>query len=130
MRAKLQAIHVHALDFWLARSAVVVVAGLQLSIINKLTLGPQWLAPVLELALLAPLSAATAWTQGRVRNATTDHHWYRIARVRRAIRATAVVLTMLVTFMNFGALLLLIHALLGGKVGASGQTLLLDALNI
>lgn len=130
MSAKLKAIHTHALDFWFARSSVVVVAGLQLLIINRLTLGPQWLAPTLELVLLIPLSMATAWTQGQARDATTDRHWYRIARLRRGIRALAVLLTALVTLMNFGALILLVKALLSGHTGTSGQTLLLDAVNI
>lgn len=132
MRSKLAAIHVHGLDFWLARSAVVVVAGLQLLIINSVTLswGPRLLAPALELALLIPLSAATAWTQGQIRQAATDYHWYRIAKVRRTIRWAAIILTMLITLMNFGALLLLLQELLGGKAGTSGQSLLLDALNI
>lgn len=130
MSEKLKAIHTHALDFWFARSSVAVVAALQLLIINQLTVGPQWLAPTLEVALLAPLSMATAWTQVQARDATTDHHWYRIARMRRGIRALAVVLTALVTLMNFGALALLVKALLSGHTGASGQTLLLDAVNI
>lgn len=130
MSIKLKSIHTHALDFWFARSSVVVIGGLQLLIINRLTLGPQWLAPALEFALLAPLSMATAWTQGQARDATTNEHWHRIARTRRAIRALAVALTALVTLMNFGALILLVKALLAGHNITSGQTLLLDAVNI
>ncbi len=130
MNAKLKAIHTHALDFWLARGSVALVAVLQLLIINRLSIGPRWLGPVLELVLLIPLSMATAWTQARVRAATTAQHWHVIARHRLAIRQAAVGLTALVTLMNFGALLLLVRALLSGHVGASGQTLLLDALNI
>jgi hypothetical protein len=130
MSAKLKAIHTHALDFWVARSSVVVIGGLQLLIINRLTVGPQWLAPALEFALLAPLSMATAWTQGQARDATTHAHWHRIARTRRTIRALAVVLTALITLMNFGALILLVKALLAGHNTTSGQTLLLDAVNI
>ena len=41
---------VRALDFWLARGAVLVIVGLQIGIVNDLTIGPRWLAPVLELA--------------------------------------------------------------------------------
>ncbi len=130
MSNKLKAIHTHALDFWLARTSVVVVAGLQLSLINKLTLGPQWLGPALEIALLAPLSMATAWTQDQARIATEHHHWVSIARWRRWIRRLAVGLTALVSLMNFGALVLLVKALLSGHSGTSGQTLLLDAVNI
>ncbi len=130
MSAHLKAIHTHALDFWFARASVVVIGALQLLIINKLTLGPRWLAPALEFALLAPLSFATAWTQGLVREAAEDHHWQRIARQRRWIRRLALLLTALVTIMNFGSLLLLVRQLLVGHLGAPGQTLLLDALNI
>jgi hypothetical protein len=128
VNVKLKAIHTHALDFWLARFSVVVVVGLQLLIINNLTIGPRWLAPALELALVVPLSIATARTQGQARDATTERHWRAIALQRRAIRSSAILLTALVTLMNFGSLLLLVQALLAGKAGPSGQTLLLDAL--
>ncbi len=59
-----------------------------------------------------------------------QHHWNLIARRRRDIRMVAVGLTALVTAMNFGALILLVRALLSGHAGTTGQTLLLDALNI
>ncbi|MDQ2893628.1 MAG: hypothetical protein M3R64_11155 [Pseudomonadota bacterium] len=130
MSAKLKAIHTHALDFWFARTSVVVVAALQMLIINRLTLGPQWLGPALEISLLAPLSMATAWTQGQAREATEEQHWRRVAKWRLAIRRLAVALTALVSIMNFAALVMLVKALLSGHAGASGQTLLLDAVNI
>ncbi|MBV9527336.1 hypothetical protein [Sphingomonas sp.] len=60
MRTHLRAIHVQGVDFWLARASVAAIAGLQLLMINDLTVGPRWFAPVLELALLVPLSVATA----------------------------------------------------------------------
>jgi hypothetical protein len=126
----LKAIHTHALDFWFARTSVVVIGALQLLIINKLSLGPRWLAPTLEFALLAPLSFATAWTQSLARDAVHDHHWQRVAQLRLWIRRLALLLTGLVTAMNFASLVLLVRALLGGHLGAPGQTLLLDALNI
>ena len=44
-----------ALDFWLARGAVLVIVGLQIAIVNDLMVGPRWLAPAIELALLIPL---------------------------------------------------------------------------
>ena len=50
----------------------LVIAALQIGIVNDLTVGPRWLAPGLELALLIPLSVATAWTQKRARKASTD----------------------------------------------------------
>ncbi len=118
-----------ALDFWLARLAVLVVILLQLGFVNDLTLGPRWLAPSLELALLVLLSIGTAWTQKRVTGATHTDHWLQVGKARRAIRGLAVGLTALVTLMNFGALARLIEAIVAGHAG-TGRTLLLDAINI
>ena len=58
-----------ALDFWLARGAVLVIVVLQIAIVNDLMIGPRWLAPTIELALFIPLSNrdrmdATPRTQG------------------------------------------------------------------
>ena len=122
-------IRTSSLDFWLARGAIACVAGLQLLVVNELSLGPRWLAPALELALLVPLSAATAWNQGRARQATTDAHWASVRRHHRLISRMAMVLTALVTVANTASLAALVHALLQGKAG-NGPTLLLDALNI
>jgi len=117
------------IDFWLARGAVLVIAALQIGIVNDLTVGPRWLAPGLELALLIPLSVATAWTQKRARKASTDEQWNLVGRDRRMVRHLAISLTAITTLMNFGALARLIAAILAGHAG-SGQTLLLDAINI
>jgi hypothetical protein len=130
MSMKLRAIHTHAFDFWLARASVVVVAGLQLLMINKLAIGSRWLAPGLELALVIPLSAATAWTQDSARKATADHHWALVARQRRGIRIAALILTALITLLNCVSLLHLVAALLSGGAKENGQSLLLDALNL
>lgn len=130
MKSQLHAIQTHAFDFWLARASVVLVAGLQLLMINKLAIGGRWLAPALELALVVPLSAATAWTQDRVRKASADHHWEHIATLRRGIRLTALLLTALITIMNSGSLILLIAALIEGGADTDGHTLLLDAANL
>jgi len=120
---------VRSLDFWLARGAVLIIVTLQISIVNDLTMGPPWLAPALEIALLIPLSIATAWSQGRARRASTKQQWDLVARDISRVRMLAIVLTGLVTLMNFGALARLIHAILAGDAG-SGRTLLLDAVNI
>jgi hypothetical protein len=117
------------IDFWLARGAVLVIAALQIGIVNDLTVGPRWLAPGLELALLIPLSIATAWTQKRARKASTNAQWELVGHNRRMVRRLAIVLTAVSTLMNFGALARLIAAILSGH-GGSGQTLLLDAINI
>lgn len=130
MSAELKAIHAHAFDFWFARTAVAIVAGLQLLLVNNLTLGPRWFASTLELALLVPLSVATGWTQASVAQATTHHHWQRIFRVRKYIRATAILLTALITFINGAALAELIRELLHGTSARVGRTLLVDAVII
>src|SRR3974390_3921640 len=117
------------IDFWLARGAVLVIVGFQIGILNDVSVGPRWLAPCLELALLIPLSIATAWTQSRAREALTNEQWKLVGRFRRLIRQLAIVLTAVSTLMNFGALARLIAAILAGHAG-TGQTLLLDATNI
>ena len=116
-------------DFWLARAAIVVIAGLQLFLVNDLSWGPKWLVPALELLLLVPLSVATAWTIDKARTATEQKHFIELANYRHGVRVAAVVLTALVTLANFASLFQLIHALLSGKAGAA-PSLLLDAINI
>ena len=124
------AIHHRALDFWMARGAVLVIICLQLLVINDLSFGPRWLAPVLEAALLVPLSVATAWTQSEARKAVEDHEWHRIGERRLMIRRTALVMTGIISLMNCGSLVFLVRALVGGHAGSTGTTLLVDALNI
>jgi hypothetical protein len=117
------------LDFWLARSAILVIAALQIALVNDLSVGPRWLAPAIELALLAPLSVATAWTQSKARRAENDAQWSAVGQVYQRVRWLAIALTALATVMNFGQLARLIQAMLAGHA-ANGQTLLLDAVNI
>jgi hypothetical protein len=124
-----KAIAVQPMDFWLARGAIVVIAGLQIGVVNDLSVGPRWLAPAIELALLAPLSVATAWTQRKARRAANDDQWNAVDSVLRRVRWMAIALTALATTMNFGALARLVQAMLVGHA-ANGQTLLLDAVNI
>ena len=109
-------------DFWLARGAILIIVMLQIGIVNDLAVGPRWLAPGLELAILIPLSLATAWTQTRARRASTDAQWTSIGRYRRMVRRLAIVLTAICTLMNFGALARLIVAILAGHA-ANGKTL-------
>src|SRR5262249_45958487 len=118
-----------AFDFWLARGAVLVIVILQVVIVNDLTVGPRWLAPVLELTLLVPVSVATACAQRPRCKAPTHEQWPLVGRQRLIVRRLAISLTALVTLMNFGALARLVEAILAGHAG-SGRTLLLDALNI
>jgi hypothetical protein len=117
----------HAADFWLACSAIVVVAILQIFLINHLSLGPRWLAPAAELALLIPLAAMFRARQKRGRSAVAagrivDRQW-------RVIRYLALGLIAVMMVMNFAALAELVRALLAGK-SETGTTLLIDAVII
>ena len=122
-------IHNNSLDFWMARAAVLIIALLQLLLVNDLTFGPRWLAPAIEFAMLVPLSIATAWNQAKVRVATVEHHWQAIGNYRLWIRRAAILLTGVISLINCGALFELVKNLLQGH-GGSAQTLLVDALNI
>ncbi len=119
----------HAFDFWLARGAIALIAGLQFLFVNdNLIFGPKWLAPTFELAMLAPLSVATVWTQGKVRHASGDGHWHIICQNRKMIRHFALALTAVIMLLNSYALVSVTKELLSGAKG--GQSLLIDALNI
>lgn len=119
-----------AVDVWLARLAVAGIAGLQMLLVNDLSPGPRWLAPAIELALLAPLSAATAWHHhGPGRHARAETRPDAFARHDRLIRGAALGLTGVVTLMNAGALVVLVRELLSGTF-ASGTALLVDAMNV
>jgi len=130
MSKELRTIHTHAPDFWLARASVLLIIALQLLLINRLTIGPRWFAPSLEAALLVPLSVATAWAQDKVVRASTHEHWHVIASRRRMIRGLAVLLTAIISLMNFVSLVMLVSALLSGHAASAGKPLLLDALDI
>lgn len=130
MNTHLRTLRTQAADFWMARCAVIVIVALQLLLINRLSVGPAWLAPLIELLLLIPLSIATAWTQVRIGHASHDEHWRQIARHRRAIRYMAVALTAFISVINTVSLAKLVMALLSGHAGANGESLLLDALDI
>jgi hypothetical protein len=125
-----QPVKLHFFDVWLARGAIVVTAALNAFLINQLSAVPWWLGSTVELALLVPLSVATAWTHARIRNATSEHHWASIRRHMMWIRWAAMFLTAVITIINFEALHGVLHALLYGAKGATGQTLLIDAMNI
>ena len=129
MQPTLSEIRTRSVDFWLARGAIALIAGLQLLVVNDLSFGPRWLGPALEITLLLPLSAATAWNQGRAQRAQTPEHWKLVVHHHRLIRRAAMVLTALITALNTAALVALVRTLLAGKAG-SGPTLLIDALNI
>lgn len=129
MKKNHQHLQDHHIDRWLARGAVVLIAGMQLNFVNDLSVGPGWLAPIIELTLLVPLSIGTMWTQRSVRRAATDQEWRLVRKWRHYIRSLAIVLTGFSTFINAVALLLLIQAILAGHAG-TGRALLIDAVNI
>jgi len=120
-------------DIWLARGAVLIIVALQFLLVNDLTPLPRWMMPTLEIALLLPLSAATAWTLGvaRKRRASESEgdSWSRVAIHRSRIRAAFFFLTGLVSVANLLALAGLVHAIMRGHAD-SGKSLLVDALNI
>ena len=116
-------------DLWLTRGAILAVVALQVMFVNDVTVVPRWVMPTLEILLLVPLSAATVWTVGRATRAATDEHRLGVAHWRRLIRLALLVLTGVVTLANLLALYGLVRAMLGGHAG-SGQTLLIDAVNI
>lgn len=124
-----QHLRYHALDRWLARGAVLLIVALQIGFVNDLSVGPAWLAPAIELALLIPLSAGTIWTQRSVRKAETAEEWRLVRTKRRFVRTLAIALTAFSTLINFVALVLLIRAILAGHAG-TGRALLIDAINI
>ena len=130
MHHPLRAIHTHALDFWMARSSVLVIIALQLWLGQRVVLGPVWLAPAMEAVLLLPLSIVTAWAQDLAVKATHDHHWHMIGRRRRAVRWLAVILTAVITVINSLSLMKVVHQLLAGHAGGNGEGLLLDAMKI
>jgi hypothetical protein len=117
----------HAADFWLACGAVVVVAILQFFLINNLSLGPRWLAPAAEIALLIPLATAFQVRRSRARRAVVEGRL--VDPQRRVIRALAIMLILVMTVMNFVALSELVQALLAGKA-ENARTLLVDAVII
>lgn len=130
MQAAAASLLQHRRDFWLARGAIVATAALNAFLINRFTVFPWWLASTVELILLVPLSVATAWTHAQMAVASSEQHWKRIHHHRRLIRRAAIGLTALITLINFQALYGVMEALLHGAKGATGQGLLVDALNI
>ena len=127
MQSEPKSSDVAAADFWLACGAIVIVAILQFFLINHLSLGPRWLAPAAEIALLIPLMIAFRVRQKRGRRAVVEGGL--LDPKRRLIRHLAIGLILVITLMNFVALSELVQALLVGKA-ENGRTLLLDAVII
>ncbi len=103
---------------WPASLAVLAALALYWFLPEKLTLGPTWLLPVLELALLIPLSIV----------APTRHK-----DEPRGQRYAAVALIALVNAANIISLALLVHDLLQGKANGKqivGPQLLISSILI
>lgn len=124
-----QQTHDQRLDRWLAKGAVVIIVALQLVIVNDLYVGARWLGPLVELALLVPLSIGSVLTHRSARRAETDDDWDHVGTRLRWVRRLAIALTALATALNFAALFLLTRGIFEGNAG-EGRTLLLDAINI
>src|ERR687887_1466723 len=100
--------------FWPAQIAVAAALALSLPLPHRLTMGPAWLLPALEVALLLPLAV------------TTPH---RVADERMRVRHATVTLIGTIGAANALALGVLVHYLLrGGR--ASGGDLLVSAVTI
>ena len=129
MRDDRESRHPEMLDRWLVRGAFVVVVTLQYSLINDFGYGTRWLAPIIEIILLVPLTALTLRADTLARRAHTSQHWEAATRYRQFNLVLGLTLVIVVTFANGRALLSLLGALLAGKPH-NGRALLLDALNI
>jgi hypothetical protein len=122
-------VHPEMLDRWLVRGAVAVVVALQFSLIHDFGYGTRWLAPVVELIILVPLTALTLRAERLAWDAHTSRQWESANLHRRLNITLGLVLVVIISLANARSLLLLIVALLAGQTH-NGRTLLLDALNI
>ncbi|GAC1570627.1 MAG: hypothetical protein NVS3B18_03010 [Candidatus Dormibacteria bacterium] len=99
---------------WPASLAVVAALALYLILPDRLVVGPKWVVPALEVALLLPLTI------------TTPH---RHRAETRFGRLTSLLLVALINAANVGSLVLLVHFLLaGGKT--DGRELILSSIEI
>ncbi len=97
-----------------AIGAVLIALALYVVLPNRLTLGPNWLVPAFEVALLVPLALGNP---------------SRLTRESRDLRWLSVTLIAFVTVANVVSLSLLVHYLLhGGKTG--GRQLIYSAIAI
>jgi len=112
-------------SFWPARFAIVSIVLLQVFLNERVTAGPNWLLPTLEVALLLPLTVVRSTL---VRRTGTSQLQGRVPSPRAA-RILAFGLIAFLNLANLSSLLLLVQSLLNGSK-ATGKLLLLSALNI
>lgn len=129
MQGESDLVQSRGVDIWLGRAAIVGVVALQAAMINNFALGPRWLLPLIECALLVPLTLLSLRNQRLAPKGgfTSDDATFRARR--RRIMHLGFVLLAVVSAANARALAALIHALLAGRV-ENGTALLLDAMNI
>jgi len=99
---------------WPASLAVVAALLLYVTLPQRFTLGPPWVLPVLEIALLVPLTIRAP---------------YRHPGEARLIRIASLVLIGGVNLMNVASLVLLLHVVLTGAP-IDGHTLILSGVRI
>jgi len=117
------------LDRWLVRAAVAVVVALQFSLINDFAYGARWLAPVVELFLLVPLTVLSLRAERLALRAHTNEEWESANSYRGVNFVLGMTLVVVLSLANARSLLLLVEGLLAGKTH-NGRALLLDALNV
>ncbi|MDQ2818711.1 MAG: hypothetical protein M3T49_11040 [Candidatus Eremiobacteraeota bacterium] len=101
---------------WPASLAVLVALILYVTLPQRLTLGPQWLAPVFELALLIPLSIVSPQRR------SGEARWE---------RGAAIALIAIVNAANLVSLVLLVHFLIApGAAKANGSELIISSIQI
>ncbi|MBC5823483.1 MAG: DUF1345 domain-containing protein [Candidatus Eremiobacteraeota bacterium] len=100
---------------WRASLAVLVALLLYVTLPQRLTIGPQWLAPIFELALLIPLSVLAP---------------NRTSRERRWQRNAAITLIAIVNAANLVSLVLLVHFLVAPGAKATGSELIVSSIEI
>src|SRR3954447_13951173 len=98
-----------------AALAILVAIGLYAALPNRLVLGPRYLVPVLELALVIPLVMVNP---GRLNR---ENAW---------LRRTSIALVFLIGVTNTAALWLLLHALLTEQNAALGSPLIVGAAQV
>ena len=116
-------------DRWLVRGAIALVVTLQFALINDFGYGTRWLAPVLEITLLIPLTALTLRAEQLASHAQTRRQWESATRYRQFNFMLGIALVAVISVANARSLFMLLRALLAGNTH-NGRTLLLDALNI
>jgi hypothetical protein len=98
-----------------AALAILVAIGLYAALPNRLVLGPRYLVPLLELALLIPLLMVNP---GRLNR---ENSW---------LRRTSIALILVIAATNTAALFLLLHALLTEQNAVLGSPLIVGAAQV